>query len=67
MRKPHLPYICFRRKPRGVLHRHMLVGYGVFFVYAAAFMIFAFVTMNFVKHGDTKEGKTGLAAYDFDD
>ena len=43
------------------------VGYGVFFVYAAAFMIFAFVTMNFVKHGDTKEGKTGLAAYDFDD
>ena len=43
------------------------VGYGVFFVYAAAFMILAFVTMNFVKHGDTKEGKTGLAAYDFDD
>lgn len=43
------------------------VGYGIFFVYAAAFMIFAFVTMNFVKHGDTKEGKTGLDAYDFDD
>lgn len=43
------------------------VGYGVFFVYAAAFMILAFITMSFVKHGDTKEGKTGLEAFDFDD
>jgi hypothetical protein len=30
-------------------------------------MILAFITMNFVKHGDTKEGKTGLEAFDFDD
>ena len=43
------------------------VGYGIFFVYAALFMILAFITMSFVKHGDTKEGKTGLDAFDFDD
>ncbi len=43
------------------------VGYGIFFIYAAVFMILAFITMNFVMHGDNKEGKTGLEAFDFDD
>ena len=43
------------------------IGYGIFFVYAALFMILAFCTMIFVKHGDSKEGKTGLDAFDFDD
>ena len=43
------------------------VGYGVFFVYAALFMGLAFCTMIFVRHGDSKEGKTGLDAFDFED
>ncbi|MCR4797847.1 MAG: MFS transporter [Lachnospiraceae bacterium] len=49
----------------GFLLEH--IGYHIYFVYAATFMILAFITMNFVKHGDAKEGKTGLDAFDFDD
>ena len=49
----------------GFLLEH--IGYGIYFVYAAAFMIAAFCTMIFVKHGDAKEGKTGLEAFDVDD
>ena len=49
----------------GFLLEH--IGYGIYFIYAAAFMILAFCTMIFVKHGDTKEGKTGLEAFDFED
>lgn len=53
------PILC------GFLLEH--IGYGIYFVYAAAFMILAFCTMIFVRHGDTKEGKTGLEAFDVDD
>lgn len=49
----------------GFLLEH--IGYNIYFVYAATFMILAFITMSFVKHGDAKEGKTGLEAFDFDD
>lgn len=49
----------------GFLLEH--IGYGIYFIYAAAFMIFAFCTMVFVKHGDAKEGKTGLEAFDVED
>ena len=42
------------------------IGYGVYFIYAAAFMIFAFITMLFVKHGDNKniKVKKGLEAFE---
>lgn len=44
------------------------VGMTVLFPYAAVFAGLAFVTMAFVKHGDTKPGnKTGLEALDIDD
>ena len=44
------------------------VGMTVLFPYAAIFAGMAFVTMAFVKHGDSKpEGKKGLEALDIDD
>ena len=44
------------------------VGYKVLFPYAAFFVACAFVTMLFVKHGDTKvESKKGLEVFDTDD
>ena len=44
------------------------VGYKVLFPYAAFFVACAFVTMLFVKHGDTKvEAKKGVEAFDTDD
>ena len=44
------------------------VGYKVLFPYAAFFVACAFVTMMFVKHGDTKvEAKKGVEAFDTDD
>lgn len=50
----------------GWLMQH--VGYTTLFPYAAIFMATAFVTMQFVKHGDSKEGiKQGLEAFDVDD
>ncbi len=50
----------------GFLMEH--IGYKTLFPYAAFFMIVAFITMQFVKHGDTKEGiKQGLEAFDFED
>lgn len=50
----------------GALLEH--VGYKTLFPYAATFMIIAFITMQFVKHGDSKEGiKQGLEAFDFED
>ena len=53
------PILC------GFLLEH--IGYNIYFVYAAVFMILAFCTMIFVKHGDAKVGKTGLEAFDVDD
>lgn len=50
----------------GALLEH--VSYKTLFPYSAVFMLVAFITMSFVKHGDTKEGiKQGLEAFDFDD
>ena len=45
------------------------ISYGVLFPYAAFFVAMSFVTMCFVKHGDSKaEAKTGLDAFgDMDD
>ncbi len=45
------------------------VGYATLFPYAAFFVALAFVTMQFVKHGDNRvAAKKGLAAYeDMDD
>ena len=44
------------------------VGMRVLFPYAAVFVALAFVTMFFVKHGDTRpESKRGLEALDIDD
>lgn len=42
------------------------IGYGVYFIYAAVFMILAFITMIFVKHGDSKniKVKKGLEAFE---
>ena len=43
-------------------------GMHVLFPYAAVFTGLAFVTMLFVKHGDSKpEAKKGLEALDIDD
>lgn len=50
----------------GALLEH--VSYVALFPYAAGFMAVAFVTMQFVKHGDSKdEIKRGLEAFDFED
>ena len=44
------------------------LGLKILFPYATAFVILAFVTMLFVKHGDNKpEMKKGLEALDVDD
>lgn len=44
------------------------LGMGVLFPYAALFVAGSFVTMLFVKHGDSKvEAKKGLEAFDLDD
>jgi len=47
----------------GTLMRN--IDYRVLFPYAAIFVALSFVTMGFVKHGDTKaEAKKGLEAYE---
>jgi MFS family permease len=44
------------------------MGMGVLFPYAALFVAASFVTMLFVKHGDSKvEAKKGLDAFDVED
>ena len=44
------------------------LGMGVLFPYAAIFVAGSFVTMLFVKHGDSKpEAKKGLEAFDIED
>lgn len=44
------------------------VSYKTLFPYAAFFVACAFITMGFVKHGDSKvEAKKGLEAFDIDD
>lgn len=44
------------------------LGLKILFPYATAFVILAFVTMIFVRHGDNKpEMKKGLEALDVDD
>ena len=44
------------------------VGYWTLFPYAAVFVALSFVTMCFVRHGDTKTGiKQGLEAFDVED
>ena len=41
------------------------VGYTTLYLYAAFFMALAFVTMRFVRHGDTKfKAQTGLEAFE---
>ena len=43
------------------------IGYRVLFIYSAIFVFLSFVTMCFVRHGDTKiERKKGLEAFDVD-
>ena len=50
----------------GALMEH--ISYETLFPYAAFFMVVALITMQFVKHGDSKEGiKKGLEAFDVDD
>ena len=51
----------------GTLMRH--VGYFILFPYAAFFVALSFVTMCFVRHGDSKAvAKRGLEAFeDMDD
>ena len=51
----------------GTLMKH--ISYKVLFPYAAAFVALSFVTMLFVRHGDSKaEAKRGLEAFeDMDD
>ena len=40
----------------------------VFFLFGAVFVVFSFITMFFVKHGDAKpQSKKGLEALDIDD
>ena len=47
----------------GTLMKH--VGYQILFPYAAFFVAMSFVTMLFVRHGDSKaEAKTGLDAFE---
>ena len=47
----------------GTLLKH--IGYDILFPYAAFFVAMSFVTMIFVKHGDSKvEAKRGLEAFD---
>ena len=47
----------------GTLLKH--IGYNILFPYAAFFVAMSFVTMIFVKHGDSKaEAKRGLEAFD---
>ena len=47
----------------GTLLKH--IGYDILFPYAAFFVAMSFVTMIFVKHGDSKvEAKRGLDAFD---
>ncbi|MCI2048265.1 MAG: MFS transporter [Lachnospiraceae bacterium] len=44
------------------------IGYDVLFIYAALFTAASFVTMQFVKHGDSRTiDKKGLEAFDVDD
>ena len=44
------------------------MGMRILFPYAAVFVALAFVTMLFVKHGDSKAAvKTGLETFDLDD
>jgi len=44
------------------------LGMTVLFPYAAVFVALAFVTMYFVKHGDSRpDSKKGLEALDIDD
>lgn len=44
------------------------ISYKVLFLYSAVFVFLAFITMSFVKHGDTKiETKKGLEAFDVED
>ena len=47
----------------GTLMRH--VSYRILFPYAALFVALSFVTMCFVRHGDSKaEAKRGLDAFE---
>jgi MFS family permease len=47
----------------GTLLKH--IGYDILFPYAAFFVAMSFVTMIFVRHGDSKvEAKRGLDAFD---
>ena len=44
------------------------ISYDALFPYSFVFITLAFVTMHFVRHGDSKViGKRGLEAFDTDD
>jgi len=59
-------WFTFRKIVAGFLLRN--VGYWTLFPYAAFFVAMSFVTMLFVKHGDSKIiEKKGLEAFDVED
>lgn len=50
----------------GLLIDHLGYGYAVLFPYAVFFSVLSFVTMSFVKHGDSKPQKRGSLVENFD-
>jgi len=53
----------------GFLIDNLKIGYNVLFPYAVAFSVFSFITMSFVKHGDSKPAskKSLLENFDVED
>jgi MFS family permease len=53
----------------GFLIDNLKIGYNVLFPYAVAFSVFSFITMSFVKHGDSKpvSKKSLLENFDSED
>ena len=65
---PVLSGLCIGRTELFGLTLGLNLGYNVLFPYAVFFMCAAFVTMLFVRHGDSKPApKKGLEAFDTDD
>lgn len=50
----------------GWLIDHLGFGYAVLFPYAVLFSVLSFITMSFVKHGDSKPMKRGSLVENFD-
>jgi len=52
----------------GEILKHASLGYGYLFPYGALFVFLSFLTMLFVRHGDSKPAAKGnLEAFDVDD